>query len=124
MQYIGNLDIKKIGKYKNIISTTDVVLTDERRLHIYEDPTSDYEKIMKNISRVVLDPNEILVDVKNIDTLFFIDKLDKDNLNVIVKLNTTNSKDHPKNSIMSAWIIRDSNLKKLREKNKILYKSE
>ena len=53
-----------------------------------------------------------------------IDKLDKNNLNVIVKLNTTDNKEHPQNSIMTAWIIRDKNLKKLREKNKTIYKSE
>ena len=35
LQYIGNLDIEKIGKYKNKISTTEVILTDERMLHIY-----------------------------------------------------------------------------------------
>ena len=44
------------------------------------------------------------------------------NLNVIVKLNTTGSTEHPKNSVMTAWIIRDSNLKKLRGKNKTIYK--
>lgn len=39
-------------------------------------------------------------------------KLNKSNLNVIIKLNTVNSKEHPQNSIMTAWIIRDTNLKK------------
>lgn len=67
---------------------------------------------MENLERVVLKPNEVLKDSKNKDTLFFIDKLDKTNLNVVVKLNTTNSKEHPNNSIMTAWIIRNRNLKK------------
>ena len=65
-----------------------------------------------------------IVDAKNKDTLFFIDKLEKNNLNVIVKLNTTNNEEHPQNSIMTAWIIRDRNLKKLEEKNKTIYKKE
>lgn len=56
-------------------------------------------------------------DNKNKDTLFFIGKIDKENLNVVLKLNTTNSKEHPNNSIMTAWIIRDRNLKKLEAKN-------
>ena len=73
---------------------------------------------------MVLNPIEILEDRKNKDTLFFIGSLKENNLNVIVKLNTTNNKEHPQNSVMTAWIIRDSNLKKLKERNKTIYKNE
>ncbi len=124
MQYIGKIDKNKIGIYSRKIITDDVVLTDERKLHIYEEHTKDFEIIMNNIDRVVLNPREVLVDLKNKDTLFLIDKLDKNNLNVVVKLNTTNSREHPKNSIMTAWIVRNRNLQKLREKNKTIYKIE
>ena len=79
---------------------------------------------MDNIQNTVINPDEVIEDKKNKDTLFFIKKLKSDNLNVVVKLNTTNSKEHPKNSIMTAWIIRNINLKKLREKFKCIYKSE
>lgn len=124
MHYIWKIDINKLGKYKYKVVTDDVILTDERKLHIYQDHVKDYEAIIKNIDRVVLNPIEILEDRKNKDTLFFIGNLKENNLNVIVKLNTTNNKDHPQNSVMTAWIIRDSNLKKLREKNKTIYKNE
>lgn len=124
MQYIGKLDKEKLGKYRNKIKTDDVILTEERIEHIYSNHPKDYKRIIDNIKRVVLNPREILEDNKNIDTIFFIDKLDKSNLNVIVKLNTTNDEKHPQNSIMTAWIIRDSNLKKLRQNNKTIYKSE
>ena len=124
MQYIGKIDKNKIGIYSRKIITDDVVLADERKLHIYEEHTKDFEIIMNNIDRVVLNPREVLVDLKNKDTLFLIDKLDKNNLNVVVKLNTTNSREHPKNSIMTAWIVRNRNLQKLREKNKTIYKIE
>lgn len=124
VKYIGKLDKNKLGEYAKIITTDEVVLTDERKQHILEDHANDYEKIVQNIDRVVLNPNEILEDSKNKDTLFFIGKLDKNNLNVIVRLNTTNNKEHPQNSVMTAWIIRNSNLKKLREKNKTIYKKE
>ncbi len=79
---------------------------------------------MKNISKIILNPKEVLEDSKNKNTLFFIGNLTKNNLNVVVKLNTTTDKKHPENSVMTAWIIRDKNLKKLREKNKIIYKDE
>ena len=101
-----------------------MVLTNKKKNHILEDHRKDYQIIMNNIKRVVLNPREILEDIKNNDTLFFIDKLEKNNLNVVVKLNTTNNKRHPKNSIMTAWIIRDKNLKKLQQKNITIYKNE
>ena len=124
MHYIGKIDINKLGKYKYKVVTDDVILTDERKLHIYQDHVKDYEAIIKNIDRVVLNPIEILEDRKNKDTLFFIGSVKENNLNVIVKLNTTNNKEHPQNSVMTAWIIRDSNLKKLKERNKTIYKNE
>lgn len=124
MHYIGKIDKNKIGKYAKKIITDDVVLTDERKLHIYEDHIKDYETIINNIDRIVLNPTEVLEDLKNKDTLFLIGKLEKNNLNVVVKLKTTNTREHPKNSVMTAWIIRDKNLRKLRGKNKTIYRYE
>ena len=71
-----------------------------------------------------MNPDEVLEDCKNVDTMFFIKKIDNNNLNVIIKLNTVNSNEHSKNSVMIAWLIRDSNIQKLRKKNKIIYKKE
>jgi len=124
LYYIGKIDLNKIGKYKNKVVTDEVVLTDERKRHILNNHVNDYKKIIKNISRVILNPREILEDHKNNNTLLFVDKLEQNNLNVIIKLSTINNDKHPKNSVMTAWIIRDSNLKKLRKKNKIIYKRE
>lgn len=124
MHYIGKIDKNKIGEYSNKIITDDIVLTDERKLHIYEKHTRYFDIIINNIDRVAINPSEVLEDTKNKDTLFLIDKLDKNNLNVVVKLNTTNNRNHPKNSIMTAWIVRNRNLRKLREKNKTIYKIE
>lgn len=124
MQFIGKIDINKIGEYKERIINEDIILTEERRLHILENHTNDYNLIMNNIKKVVLNPKEVLEDAKNNETLFFIKKLERNNLNVVVKLSTTNNEAHPKNSIMTAWVIRDSNLKKLRKKNRTIYNSE
>ena len=124
MSYIAKIDVEKLGEYKNKVVSDEVVLTEERKLHIYESHKKDYEEIMKNIRNAILNPQEIIEDIKNKDTVFFIGKLKKNNLNVIVKLNASNNLQHPKNSIMTAWIIRDKNLNKLREKHKIIYKAE
>ncbi len=124
MHYIGKIDKNKIGKYGEKLITQDVILTEERKLHILQNHKKDYKIIIKNIDRVILKPKEILIDAKNVDTLFFIGNLERHNLNVIVKLNTSNDEIHPQNSVMTAWIIRDKNLDKLRKNNKIIYKDE
>ena len=46
------------------------------------------------------------------------------NVNVVVKIATQEDQQHPKNSVMTSYRIRDKNLKKLEKKNKVLYKSE
>ncbi len=99
-------------------------MTIERMRHIFSNHQNDYKIIMKNIARIIANPDEVIEDNKNKDTIFFIGKLDKNNLNIVIKLNTTNSEEHPSNSIMTAWIIREKNLRKVREKNKSIYKME
>ena len=86
--------------------------------------SKDFDIIITNIDKVVLNPSEVLKDLKNKDTILMIDKLDESNLNVVVKLNTVDNKEHPKNSVMTAWLIRDKNLRKLRLKAETLYKKE
>lgn len=51
-----------------------------------------------------------------------IKKMDGINLNVALRLALATGEDGRKNSIMTFWRIRDRNLKKLIEKNKLLYK--
>jgi len=124
LQYIGKIDKNKLGKYAKKIVTDEVIITNERKLHIFRNHKKDYKIIMNNIDKVVVNPVEVLEDSKNKETLFFIGRLNNNNLNVIVKLNTTNDKLHPQNAVMTAWIIRDSNLRKLRQKSKCIYKNE
>jgi len=124
LHHIGKIDKSKIGHFADKIITDEVVLTDERKLHIFNDHKNDYELIINKLDSVVLNPSQVIEDLKNKDTIFLIDKLGVNNLNVIVKLNTTNNIEHPQNSVMTAWIIRDKNLDKLIKHNKTLYKSE
>ena len=124
MKYIGKINKNIIEPYCKRIITEDVVLTDERKLHIYKRHTKDYKTIINNIKRTISKPDYIIKDLKNEDTVFYIKKLQQNNLNVIIKLATANNLKHPKNSVMSAWIIRDNNLKKLKERNRIIYKHE
>ena len=68
MHYIGKLDKNKIGIYAEKIITDDVILTDERKFHIFNDHNKDYEIIINNIDRVILNPKMVLEDSKNRNT--------------------------------------------------------
>ena len=109
IQYIGKLNTEYIGEYANKIYTKDVILTNERKLHIFQNHSNDFDLIINNISNAILFPYMVMEDTKNEDTLFFVGKIGEENLNVIIKLCTENDFKHPKNSIMSAWIIRETN---------------
>jgi len=124
LHYIGKIDVNKVGQFACKLVTLDVILTDERANHIKQKHFNDYNLILKKLDIAVLNPNLVLKDNNNDNTLMFIKKLNKNNLNVVVKLSTYNDRRHPKNSVMTAWIIRNSNLKKIKEKNTIIYKSE
>lgn len=51
-------------------------------------------------------------------------KLPETNLNVVVRVVLETDDNNLKNSVMTFYRIRDKNLKKLIEKNRLLYKKE
>jgi len=124
MQYIGKIDTKKFKDiYANIL-TDDVVLTEERQLHIKLRHAEDYNLFEMYATEIVENPDIILKDCKNTGTAFLIKKLSNTNLNIIIRLVLENDNPHLKNSIMTFYRIRDRNLTKLIKNNKLLYKNE
>ena len=112
LQYIGKLDVSKLKGYKEHVRSKELVLTFERKMHIKEHHMNDYVEIIKNLEETILNPDEILEDLKNDNTVMFIRKISKNSLNVIIKLSIKEDERHPYNSIMTAWIIREKNLQK------------
>ena len=72
----------------------------------------------------VASPDVILKDIKNEGTVFMIQRLSETNLNVVVRVVLETDDNKLKNSVMTFYRIRERNLKKLVEKNKLLYKKE
>lgn len=124
VHYIGKINKNILEKEFGKINTSEVILTDERRLHIQERHPDDYAIFEKYSNAIITNPDIMLKDSKNKNTVFAIKHIDDTNLNVIVKLSIGDDAKHPKNSIMSAYRIRDKNVVKLIKKNKILDKSE
>ena len=124
VQYIGKIDKELLEKEFGVLNTSDVVLTDERKVHIKKQHPNDFEIFEKNREDVVTHPQIILKDEKNSNTIFMIKHIADTNLNIVVKLSVVDDTKHPQNSIMTSYRIRDKNLKKLEKRNKVLYKSE
>ena len=72
----------------------------------------------------MLSPDLIIRDGKHIGTVFAVKKLPDTNLNVVVMLVLETDEAGFKNSVMTFYRLRERNLKKLLEKNQLLYTRE
>lgn len=124
IQYIGKIDIRKIGYYKTLIMSEDVILTEERRQHILKRHKEDYILYKNKLNYMIRYPKYILEDYKNKNTLLFIASIQNENINLVIKLNVYDDKEYIKNSIITLWRVRDKNLQKLINKNRTIYKKE
>lgn len=124
MQYIAKIDKEKLGKYRYKIITTDVILTEERIKHIKEHHPGDYEQYGMYIQEVIEKPDYILEDNKNIDTVLYLKSIKSNNKNIqiVVKLNTKQTENNRKNSILTLWKIKNSTYNQLVRNRKVIWK--
>ena len=120
---IGKIDIKKIGKYKKKIITTELILTQERlNHHIYKYHEKEYIEIKNYIKYIIDNPDYILEDNKNIDTLIYLKHIEEINkkARVVIKLATNKNN---KNSIITIMRQRDKSWEQtLKNRGTIIYK--
>ena len=124
MKYIGRLDKEKLGKYKNIIVTDEVIMTNERIEHVRKKHPGDYEKYIDYIPNVIKNPHYILEDKDNIDTILILKTINEKekNIQVVIKIHI-NKEENKYNSIITFWHIRDRNYNATIKNNKIIYKN-
>ena len=118
--------VNEIRKEFGTLHTSDIIIMDERDKHIRDRHPNDYEFFEKHGKAAVNDPDLVLKDGKNDETVFMVKKLPDTNLNVVVKVAVDNIHPDYKNSILTFYRLRDKNLEKLKKKegNKILYIKE
>ena len=122
MRSVGLLNTDRLVEEFGQLNTPEVILMDERAEHIQESHPADWELFDRYAQRTVEDPYLILKDSKHKNTVCMIGKTDESNVNVIIRLAVSGEDDKEyKNSIMTFYRIRESNLKKLIEKSKTLY---
>lgn len=123
MQYIGQLDKNKLGKYKDKIKTFDVIITSERIEHINKRHPGDYEKYIIYLSNCIKNPDYILEDKDNKDTIIILKRIENKRIHIVIKLQTNNRDINKNNSIITYWQIRERSYKSTIKNNKIIYEN-
>lgn len=122
MRSIGRLNTDGLSEEFGFLNSSEVILMDERAIHIQEKHPEDWNLFDRYAQRTVENPDFILKDSKHRNTVFMIGKTDDSNVNVVIRLAVSGEDDKAyKNSIMTFYRIRESNLKKLIERSKTLY---
>lgn len=119
---VGHLELSTLTNKFGTIYTDEVILMEERRVHIQESHPLDYDYFLDNRSLVISDPDLILVDESNKGTIFVIRGIkDSNNLNILIRLAITGDNPEYKNSIMTSYRINDTKLQKFKGKHELLF---
>lgn len=104
MQYITDLDKKKLGLYGKMLVTEEVILTAERLYeHILLYHEKEYKELRPYIKSIIKDPDYIIEDNRHEDTMIYLKEIDniEKNGRVVIKLALGKDKEHSKNSIIT-----------------------
>lgn len=119
---LGVIDTSILKNEFGKIQTDEIIVTNERISHIKERHPQDFELFKLYGKQSIANPDMVIRDMKNDGTVFMIKKLPETNLNVVVRVVLETDDSTLKNSVMTFYRIRERNLRKLIEKNKLLYK--
>lgn len=127
MQYIGKLNIEKLGYYKEKIITKDVVLTDERlNEHILIEHLKEYKQLKPYLKEIIENPDIILDDNRNENTIIILKNISNVGKNgrVVIKIAVAKDNKHPKNSIITLMQLNDRTWKQtLKNRGNVIFKN-
>ena len=123
---MGKIDLEKIGKYKEMVITDDVILTYERlNNHINLYHKKEYEELEDYIYEIIKEPDYILEDNLHIDTLIYLKDISSINkkARIVVRLATDkNNEIYNKNSIITIMRQREKSWQQtLKNRGKIIF---
>lgn len=112
---IGPLEIKVLKKFYNI-KTNKLIITKERIEHINKRHNNDYNLYGKYMTLIIKEPDYILLDSKNNNTVLYLKKIEELNLQMVIKLQTE-SKLNKANTVITFWHMRDRSYKQIIRNN-------
>ncbi len=116
---IGKINRELLNGHYNI-KTNKLIITKERIEHSNKRHNNDYELYGHYIPEVINDPDYILEDVENVDTLLYLKTIKELNLQVVVKLQTE-YKYNKSNTIITFWHMRKRSYEQILKKNKKIF---
>lgn len=114
--------MKPLEKVFGKLQTDEIILTYERMKHIKKRHPQDWQLFRKYINENIQDPDLIITDEKHEGTIYMIKMGTDMNINVVVRIALESDGSNLKNSVMTFYRIREKNMNKLIEKNRLLYK--
>lgn len=122
---VGNIDREIYKCITDDIVTDEVIITDNQLQHILDRHPDTYEKAVDYIKNVVESPDYIIED-KHSNTGLVIKKIDseKGNLQLVLRICTSEDATGYKNSVISCWEISDKRLENYLRNKRVLYKKE
>ncbi len=125
MQHIGNLDLSKLGKYRDKMVTTKVILTEERIVHIENHHPGNYQNYNKYIEDIISNPDYIIDDNKNIDTIILLKTINEKKIHIqlVIRLNTISDEQNKYNSILTLWKVRYSTYRQILRNKEIIWQN-
>lgn len=127
MQYITDLDKKKLGVYENKLITEEVILTDERLYeHILLCHEEEYKQLKPYIKNIIESPDYIVEDNRHTDTMIYLKQIDNIGKNgrVVIKLALGKDEEHNKNSIITLMKLNKRTWNQtIRNRGKIIWKN-
>ena len=118
---IGKINTDILEKFYNI-KTNRLIITKERIIHINKRHYNDYNLYGKYMLDIVNNPDYILEDVENINTVLYLKKIEKLNLQMVIKLQTSNEK-NKSNTVITFWHMRERSYKQILKKNKKIFEN-
>ena len=123
MQTVGYIDVQKYRCVSDDITGAEVVITDERMIHIAQRHPTDYERFMDCIPEIIADPDYI-VESNKANTAVILKEIEYhgEKFKLILRLKVTGDPVDYKSSVLSFWHIGDTTWNKTLRNKKILYK--
>ena len=116
---LGTINIELLKEYYEI-KTNKLIITKERIEHINKKHNNDYNLYGDYILNIVNEPDYILEDVENANTVLYLKTIEELNLQVVLKLQTDDNPEKS-NSIITFWHMRERSYKQIIKKNKKLF---
>ena len=125
MQIIGRIDIEKYRVASSHIRTDEVIITDERILHIKQRHPNDFERYAHYLTEVVETPDYIL-ESKKPNTAFLLKSFMEagEHFQLILRLAVEGDAEGYKNSVITFLKVEEKRYNRYLRTKKILYKSE